>query len=862
MGEHWFQHNDLSQARAAFEKAASFRLPKVYGFAVYKLAWCDYNAHDYRAAIEKFQEVVDYSERQAEGKDPDRIQLKNEALKDVVLPFAQVDAIEGAAAYLSTRGGPRGTELVDRLAGTYFESGKFDQAIQVYRLLAGKAPADARAAAWQQKILLAYDKLNRRDDVAHEMERLVADYGPRSAWAKANAARASALTEAHELTESALRELVQDYHQEAIKTKNAATYRLARDIYKHYLDAFPESESAYRLRYYYAEILYALEEWEPAADQYAAVAEQDPKGEYARKAAYAGVLSLEKAVAIAEGKLQKRELSDAARVDERQAKGAVGKARTARAKGAGEEPIPPLEQKLIAACERYLLVAPQASDEAIIRYKAAYVFYQHGNGAEAGRRFQEVVQRWPADPLSQKAADLSLDVLNAGEQWLPLADLAEKFHADPRLAPPGSEFEQRVAKVAEGARFKHALATYEKRKDEVLAAKEFQEFVARHPRSEYAPLALNDSVVIAEKAEQLDLVIASAEQLLNDYPGAPESLQKPAMLSLAAAYERSARFPEAVRWYEQYAVRWPTDAKAADQLFNAALWREGLGDDAGALADWRRYVERYRSRPDVARIAFNVGLLLERQKDWRKAVEHWRQFQRGYARSAPPGQLLLARYKEGLARREANGKDAGASAAFADVAQRFPRLPPAERTFAVVDAAAHARFLLVEPAFGEFVGVRFRTARQAELVGALKAKNARMAKLLAAYTEVIAAGSARWSQAALTRLGEAYRDFNKGLLEAPTPRGLDPEQRELYRTTLENQALPLEDKAVDAFRKAIETSSRTGFYSEWTLRAQERLREYRPDEVPDRRQPGLLSSGAARPVAPDGLQRTGAGEAK
>src|SRR5216684_5114606 len=309
-------------------------------------------------------------------------------------------------------------------------------------------------------------------------------------------------------------------------------------------------------------------------------------------------------------------------------------------------------------------------------------------------------------------------------------------------------------------------------------------------------------------------------------------------------------------------ARWPADPKAPDQLFNAALWREGLGDDAGALADWQRYVERYRSRPDAARIAFNVGLLLERQKDWRRAAEHWREFQRGYARTASPGQLLLAQYEEGVARRKVNRKDAGAAAAFAGVAQRFARLPQAERTGAVVDAAAHARFLLVEPVFDEFVAIRFHSARQAGLVAALAAKNARMAKLLAAYTEVIAAGSPRWSQAALTRLGEGYRDFNKGLLEAPVPRGLDAEQQALYRTTVENQALPLEDKAVDAFRKAIETGLRTAFYSEWTLRAQERLREYRPDEVMDRREPALLSSGSARPVAPEGLPLPGAGEGK
>jgi len=127
--------------------------------------------------------------------------------------------------------------------------------------------------------------------------------------------------------------------------------------------------------------------------------------------------------------------------------------------------------------------------------------------------------------------------------------------------------------------------------------------------------------------------------------------KKPATLSLAGAYERSARFADAVRWYERYATRWPEDAKAPTSCSTRRSAR-GAGrrpGRAGRLAAVRRALPR---RPDAARIAFNIGLLLERQKEWKKAAGHWREFQRGYARSAPPGQLLLARYKEGLARRE------------------------------------------------------------------------------------------------------------------------------------------------------------------------------------------------------------------
>src|SRR5713101_7303014 len=194
MGEHFFTAHDLTRARAAFEKAASFKLPKLYPFAVYKLAWCDYNAGEYQDSIDKFKEVIAYSERQAESPGAsDRIQLKSEALKDIVLAYAQIDAIDSAAVYFKQKGGDRALDYVNKLAATYFDSGKFDQAIRVYKMLEAEAPEHLRATAWQKKILLAYDKLNKREKVLQEMKRLVADYGPSSAWAKANAAQKGAL---------------------------------------------------------------------------------------------------------------------------------------------------------------------------------------------------------------------------------------------------------------------------------------------------------------------------------------------------------------------------------------------------------------------------------------------------------------------------------------------------------------------------------------------------------------------------------------------------------------------------------------------------------------------------------------------
>jgi TolA-binding protein len=850
MGEHFFAANDLRRARVAFERAASFRLPKLYPLALYKLAWCDYNAGAYAAAIAKFKEVIAYSEGETRR---DRVQLKAEALKDIVLAFARIDAVESAVAYLAEKGGEHAVDAIDRLAATYFEDGKFEQSIRIYRLLQQRAANHARAPAWQQKILLAYDKLQRRDQVLAEMKRLVGEYGPKSGWARANAQHKGAVGEANELAESALRDLVQDYHQEAIKTKSAATYRLARDIYRQYLDAFAQSEAAPSMRFYQAEILYALEEWDAAAEQYGLVVDADPRGPHAQRAAYDAILALEKSVDIAKGKLKKRELADGARIDELKVKGYVDRRRTvqieAGTRDAPEETIPQNEQALIAACDRYLRMSPSAKDEIVIRYKAAFVFYERRHFVEAARRFGEIILKWPTDPWSQKAANLSLDILNTRQEWLALSELAQRFLENRQLCPPGSKFQGEVGRIGEGAKFKYVMQLYEQ-KDYPLAAKEFRAFVAQYPRSEHAPKALYNALVIADKADQLDVEIAAGEQLLRQYPGAEGGIVKLTVPALASACERAGRYADAIRWYEQAAMRWPAEEKAADWLYNAAVWREGLGDDAGALQAWQVWLRRYRLRPDAAKIAYNVGLILERQKDFRKVAEYWSAFTREWARAASGAQLLLARYRQGLALREL--KAPKAASVLAEVAQRFPQLPEAEKTSpSVIDAAAHARFLAVEPAFHELMTIHFRYTRQSDLVHVLKVKNARLAKLLGAYAEVVAIGSPIWSEASFARIGEAYRNFNKGLLDAPTPRGLDSEQQELYRSTLEALALPLEDKATEAFGKAVQVSQKSGVYSDWVIKAQDFLREYQPDAYAEARRPRLLETELSRAVAPD-----------
>src|SRR5207245_2670463 len=85
------------------------------------------------------------------------------------------------------------------------------------------------------------------------------------------------------------------------------------------------------------------------------------------------------------------------------------------------------------------------------------------------------------------------------------ADRRQRFVQDSQLCPPGSKCQLETARVAEGARFKYAMQLYEEKKDFALAASEFRAFVARYPKSEYAPKALYDALLIADKGDELDV---------------------------------------------------------------------------------------------------------------------------------------------------------------------------------------------------------------------------------------------------------------------------------------------------------------------------------------------------------------------
>ncbi len=832
LGEHFFSHNDLVRARTAYEKALAYNLPGIYAFALYKLAWCDFNAGDYEGALKRFQHVVAYQE-DALRSGPHRgrhskILLKNEALGDMVLTWGQLDAVDRARDYYAQHASRKKTHhLMARLANLYFDAGKWENATKAYRLIIEEDPNDPQDPAYQANIVKAYEGQRMRDNVRVELKKLVDLYKPGSDWAQANSRNKSALADAYDLTEGSMRELVTDYHQEAQKTKSVATYRLARDIYKEYLDNFPTSEQAYNLRFYYAEILFALQEWDKAAEQYGLVVQKDPKGVYSKSAAYDELLCYEKLVAIAKGTLQQHELADNEKIVEGANKGTITRVKQLKVeKGMKEEPIPHWEQLLADACDRYAKLFPGSTDEVIVRYKAAFIYYDHYHFVEAGKRLGVVITKWPQNELAEKAADLIIDALAGQQEVRELNELAWKFYKNHLLAKPGSKFALHLMDIIQRTQYQLAVEAFGK-KDYDTSGRMFLAFVKEFPKSEFAPQALLSAMYGFEDADKLDEAIPRGEQLLRDYPKNP--LAQKALEGLGHDYEKIADFEKAAATYEKFAEKYPKDPKAADDLFNAALWYEGLGQFGKASALYGKYMKVYKTRKDVPDIQFTLGQIAEKQKDWKAAAKDYDLYVRQYAHVVGAARVYEARVRQRDALRRA-GDDRTAQKLGEELLKGYGSLPAeARKQFDVLHAYAQLRFRQLDPMWAKYVAVRFDSTSAKKVAEQLKTKLKLLPEVKSAYTAVLALGDGDWGIAALTRIGLAYLDYSKDLTDSPDPKGLTPEQLDMYHSELENRALPAEDKGIDSIETALKKSSELEVYNDWVLKAEDQENKFRPD---------------------------------
>lgn len=858
LGEHFFAANKLSKAVTAYKKAAETKKPRIFSFALYKLAWCDYNLGAYDEALAKFRRVVEYSRGDASSQEMgqrDRLQLIEEALSDMVRSYSHLDAVDEAFEYYEAQvGAQRSYKYVHRLAQLYNAEGKFALEVRAFDELNKRHPYNPAAAENQAAIMNAYAKADRKDKVRKAVRRLVNLYSPNGTWARRNADTPRVVERAAEVVEQQLAGLVTDQHRAARETKLVSTYRLARDIYSEYLGIFPNSENGIKFRFFYGEILYELKEFQQAAPQYDRVVVERPQGPYAKRSAYNAILAWEKVAAGAQ-----QTLAGSRKIREsrgRKSEGLKQLARLERLTKGGEfraSALSAVEKKLADACDRFAQVAAKDSEVVKVKFKSARLYYIHNQFEEAAKRFGEIIDRWPKDDLARVSADSIVQSFNVRSDWSNLNLWSRKFSGNRQLMADKA-FAKRIREFVEGASFNEINHVFEPKSTPAAVATLYAAFVAEFPASAYAMVALYNVIINYDKANELGQAITAANRLLRDYkrfkppPGGSAAdaqalpsaavLREQVLFLAGSLQQRIAEFSAAATLYEQYVSEFPAGAKVADAAYNAGVFRQGLGQFGPAIKNLRQYTKN-RQISDRQEIEWRIGVILEQMKNYGAAATHFAQVARDLRR-VNPAQALCAEYKV-LRATLAQGKDVRQG--YGALLARYGQLSTSVRVLPCpLKAAGEAAFALLQPSFSAYLKIKLAGLNGKRLAKTLERKFEVLGRLQKDYIAVLAIGHGDFGVAALYRIGAAYRDLAGEIFATPCPKQLDQEQCAIYQAELQEMAFPLEEKAIEALDKALAKAFELGLYNEWLIKAQEALKSYEPGRFPEIRTYALATS--------------------
>ncbi len=297
------------------------------------------------------------------------------------------------------------------------------------------------------------------------------------------------------------------------------------------------------MNFYYGELLWTLERWKDAAEQYTKVVEMNPKGKYAKDAAYAAVLGWKNALQVDDEGVG----ADAKKRTARSSK------RTRSTRRSSPKTIPEYQQKMIAAFDTYIKYVPDAPELPAIRYRKARIYYEYNHFDEAAKLFEEVVAKHPNHELAIYSANLLLDSLNAQGKTKEVVAWVDKFLEMPNLMKD-PEFGKQMISLKSDT-YDLEGREYEKNKNykecgrSLLAA---ADALPDHPK--HAERLWNAGQCF-QNAHLVGQALKARQQLIKDHPKDP--LAQKALFRVAAGYHQLAYYSKAAENYEDFAKQVP-----------------------------------------------------------------------------------------------------------------------------------------------------------------------------------------------------------------------------------------------------------------------------------------------------------------
>lgn len=830
-GEFYFNQGNVRKALKSYQNAAENKRSRVYGFALYKQAWCFYNMAEWTKALRKFEATVLFSQLSEEMSGENKLALGREAQADWVRTYVHTGTSENARFEIarlldldSCTG--RCLKLLEGLANLWYEEGYFDESADVYRQLVRLDSTSLRNPLRQARVVDLVDRMGDKKKTVLASKRLVDVFQAAQARHRGLAEdapervnSASDLEEAEIVAETTLRRLAQEWNKEARKTRQNETFERAETMYADYLALFPDSKRAYKMRFQYADLLYKLEKFDEAAVAYRAVVEARPKkGEHLAEAANDNILAIDEHLKDLRLKLP-------------------GDLKVAT-------PLHPQHQRLVDATTRYLELVPKADALGklpAVKLKAARVYYAYNQFPTALALFEDIVKTHPRSEQAVVAANLVVDVHNLRKDWRALYESARKYLDDRELMEGRPRLNDQLRSFGEYAKFALVQQLEERVKkdggDLRLVARGYEEFHQEFPASENADEALFNASVLRDGVGDKKRAAILRKQLLDDFPNSP--LRADVAFYVAKRHEERTEFGRAAGGFRAFATEFPKDPRAKDALYNASVFYAGIGKVRTAAKLREKYLANYGrakgGKKEAREIAYAIALDLDRSRRWRDAVREYKSFYKKYGLTA---QGFDAMWREAQIRRE-HLRHYGAAEDIEKKLLGTVRWMQRKRRKVPPNALRHASlvaFGLLNEDFRDYRKLRLKTPNLRNprpFQKSLRDKARSRDRLIRRYTAIVSKyKQAESSIASLYQIARSWDVFIDDLTKLPCPRGVTGEVCDEVRAKLEEMSLPARESAVAAYKACIDKSNKLETFTAYSTRCAKRLERIAPDMAP------------------------------
>lgn len=803
LGEYYFENERWKAAQPFYEKVARVKKHRLFSFALYKLAWVNYKQSNTKRGLKFLEEVILEGRRSRSRKSSSgvsRIRLASEAIKDLIIFYAESGDPKKARSYFEEVVGPKSAAVnLGKLATYYMDTGNRKGATYIFKDLIEERPNSPKSFDYQQNIVKMFQSAGGNKVFSLELSRWIEFYGPGSDWQRANAKDKELAQRAVDEIESTLRNYVLQQHQTAQNSRAKSAQSRAKQGYELYFKHFPQNKKVSEMHFFYGELLFELADYRRAAYHYNWVVTNDKKSEYYDKALLNTLLALEKLLPDAKG--------------------------IKKIVAGSKEPIkfPKSVNSFTLAARRYFTAVPKGENVVAIKYRVGALHYYFNQYDPALMYFREIIKRYPKSEYAEYSANLTLDIYNIKKDYVGLQSAAEDILKIPSLRKSKVGAQIRDIKVQTDFKMAKDL---EDQKQFGRSANAYLDFAKKNSTSPLALTAIYNAGINFERAGDLFGAIGMYETVRGNKGKTAANLKNDVEKFLPPLYERTGQYGKAAWSFADYAKKNPKDKNAVEYHFNAAIIYDGLNNYQAALRNYDKYFDMKRGSEKFEAL-FLQAKLYYRVKNYSKALLFFDK----YIKSGSTNAAGIMEAAHSIAKiHEARRSKKYAKEWYEKVVFTHAAFAKQGKNVGT-GYAAEAKFYLEKPKYDDFAQVRL--SRLKSLSSDLDKKLKLLNRLKEAMKNVIEYDDAFQLVAALNLQGKALVNMYDALIKAPKPKGMTKEELAQYNGAVQENANPFKEQAIETFKLAVKKGIELQAYNDDLIEATRSLGSIQGDKSKD-----------------------------